>query len=189
MKRRPDRQADQKSRGFKSLGQNPPTLLHHSPKNPQFKPATIPQPPGLMKYLSALILVVLGLGFSSCGSSVGLDGGSGYSSAYANSTDIEKARRITKEVFAEEGFIFIGASHSTLSFQKEGGASAQVVWGSYGHRVMIRPDVLVQQQGSRILLDCELYLSSFNGDDRKPWLAGKGPYKRLMREIKRRIES
>ena len=142
----------------------------------------------LKKHLKTLTFIVLGLALSSCGSSVGLDDNKSSSSAYALSTDITKARRITKEVFAEEGFTFIRASHSTLMFEKTGGQSVQLVWGSYGHQVMVQPEVFVQVQGQRILLDCELFLSSFNGAPRRPWVAGKGPYKRLMGKIKKRIE-
>lgn len=154
-----------------------------------FKGTKYTQPPDLMKHLQILAFIILGCALASCGSSVGLGGNSSYSSASAKSTDLEKARRITKEVFAEEGFIFTGSSHSTLSFQKEGGQSAQLVWGSYGHRVMIQPEVSVLQQGDRIILDCELYLSSFMGDARRPWVAGKSSYRRLMNKIAKRIES
>jgi len=142
----------------------------------------------MVKYLKALTLIAIGLMVSSCGSSVGLDGANSYSHVYALSSDVDKARRVTKEVFAKEGFTFVGSSHSTLRFEKEGGTSAQLTWGSYGHQVMILPEVFIQKEGHRILLDCELYLSTYNGDARKPWVAGKGPYKRLLKKIKKRIE-
>ena len=149
-----------------------------------------------MKIIQLLSLLTIATFLTSCGgSSVGLGGGSdSLASVQVNSTDLAKAKRVTREVFAEEGFRETGSTSGTLFFTKQGGNAARLAWGGWGDDVMINPEVLVMRAAGGIRLDCDLYITNVSeafgeSDARKPWRAGHSAYRKVLTRIKERIEN
>jgi hypothetical protein len=149
-----------------------------------------------MKTIKLLTILTLASFLTSCGgSAVGLGGGAeSMASVQVKSTDLAKAQRVVREVFAEEGFQETSATSNTIFFTKEGNNTAQLLWGGWGDEVMINPEVLVMRANGGIRLDCDLYITNVSesfgeGDSRKPWVAGHSAYRKVLKRIKKRIEN
>ncbi len=151
-----------------------------------------------MKIINLLLLLPLAIVLSSCGASVGLGGTGATSDSLAsvsvNSTDLAKAKRVTRQVFSEEGFRETGTSSNTILFTKVGGRSARLAWGGWYDEVMINPEVLVMPGASGIRIDCDLYITNYSeafgeSSARKPWRAGRSAYRSVLKRIKKQIES
>ena len=114
-----------------------------------------------MKHLPTLLLLALSFAFNSCGSSVGLGNNSdSLTSVEIKSTDLERARRVTRDVFTEEGFRETGTATNTIFFTKDGGRSAMLAWGGWGDEaVMISPEVYVGRSAKGISVQLDLYVS------------------------------
>ncbi|MGJ8672868.1 hypothetical protein [Rubritalea sp.] len=137
------------------------------------------------------------LTFTSCASSVGL-GGAG-SSAFASTTITNTSRaRVDAAIlqgFREEGFSLINQSAHGFNFQKWGGTSAQVVYGSwFSDGVAAEPQIqVVDIGGGNYTVLCDVYMREHNGSELmdanyKLLANGKLAYNSLLRKIKKQAE-
>lgn len=153
-----------------------------------------------MKYLKRITTLFLALGsliaLTNCGSTVGVGSGSGaLASTQANNTSRARVDAAVKSVFQEEGFALIGQRSNSFHFQKWGGTSAQVIYGSwFSEGVAIEPEVeVVQLSPSSYSLLCNVYMREHNGSELldanwKLLGSGKVAYNKLMKKIKKRAE-
>lgn len=142
--------------------------------------------------LAGMMALVLG----SCGSTVGVGGGSGsfVSTPVANSTRA-KVNAAVKSVFREEGFTLIREGSNDFYFRKWGGTSTEVIYGSwFTDGVAIEPEVVVFDKGAgNFTVHCDVYMREHNGSELLDanWRlmgSGKMAYNGIMKKIRRRAE-
>lgn len=154
-----------------------------------------------MKLHRTLLVATLALGAltlgSSCRSTVGI--GSTSSASFA-STQINNASRASVDaaitsVFREEGFNQVYTGANSFRFQKWGGTSTNVIYGSwFTDGVAIEPEIEVVNLGSnKYAVLCDVFMREHNGSDLLDanWRllgSGKVAYNGLMKKIKKRAE-
>ncbi|MFC5050840.1 hypothetical protein ACFPK9_09455 [Rubritalea spongiae] len=137
------------------------------------------------------------LSTTSCSSTVGL-GGAG-SSSFASTTIQNTTRaRVDSAIlqsFRQEGFSLINQTANGFNFQKWGGTSAQVVYGSwFSDGVAVEPQVqVVDIGGGNYTVLCDVYMREHNGNELldanyKLLASGKLAYHNLLKKIKKQAE-
>jgi hypothetical protein len=134
---------------------------------------------------------------TSCRSTVGI--GSTSSGSFA-STQINNSSRSSVDsaissVFREEGFTQVYKSGNSFRFQKWGGTSTNVIYGSwFTDGVAIEPEIEVVTLGdNNYAVLCDVFMREHNGSDLMDanWRllgSGKMAYNGLMKKIKKRAE-
>jgi len=146
--------------------------------------------------LQGCLVGILAVLLSSCGSSVGVGGGS---KSFVSTTVANSSRgavnAAVKAVFREEGFSLIGEDAGEFHFRKWGGRSAELIYGSwFTEGVAIEPEVMVFDKGQGTFsVHCDVYMREHNGSDLLDanWRllgSGKMAYNGLMKKIKKRAE-
>ena len=142
------------------------------------------------------VLIVAAMLFSGCRSMMGVGNGNSLAVVTVKKSSMEKVRAATLEVFREDGFAKASETAASMSFAKQGGRSAEIAWKTVGNSnpIIIRPTVRWSQAGGgEIRVSCNVEVtqaSTVYGETvREPVLAGKGAYRSLLKEVKRRAEA
>lgn len=142
--------------------------------------------------LGSLVLIL-----AACASTVGVGGGSGsFVSTTISNSSAEAVDAAVKSVFREEGFSLLRQSSKSYYFQKWGGRSAEIIYGSwFTEGVAVEPEVIVFDKGAgNFTVHCDVYMREHNGSELldSDWQlmgAGKVAYNGLMKKIKERAEN
>jgi hypothetical protein len=147
---------------------------------------------------TAVVLATAGiLSTTSCSSTVGLGGAGSSSFASTTITNTSRARvdAAILQSFREEGFRLIAQRGNSFHFQKWGGTSAQVIYGSwFSDGVAVEPQIqVVDIGGGNYTLLCDVYMREHNGNELldanyKLLASGKVAYNNLLRKIKKQAE-
>ncbi|MFC4992012.1 hypothetical protein [Rubritalea tangerina] len=145
--------------------------------------------------IAALALGALTLG-TSCSSTVGIGNSSNaFVSTEINNSSRSKVNSAIKSVFQEEGFALISQGANDYRFQKWGGTSTEVIYGSwFTDGVAIEPEVEIVTLGNNnYVVLCDVYMREHSGSslDANWRLMGSGKiaYNGLMKKIKKRAEA
>lgn len=153
-----------------------------------------------MKTFKSIATLFLALGsilaFTSCGSTVGVGSGSGaLASTKIQNTNRAKVDSAIQSVFREEGFTLLHRRSDSFHFQKWGGTSTQVIYGSwFTEGVAIEPEVeVVQLSPTSYSVLCNVNMREHNGSELldanwKLLGSGKIAYNGLMKKVKKRAE-
>jgi hypothetical protein len=132
---------------------------------------------------------------TSCRGTVGI----GSSSNAFASTEIHNSSRSSvdsaiRSVFREDGFSLVSQSGNTYQFQKWGGRSTEIVYGTwFTEGVAVEPEVeiVVLGNGSYAVL-CDVYMrehgSSLMKANHRLVASGKIAYNGMMKKVKKRAE-
>ncbi|MBC8126865.1 MAG: hypothetical protein H8M99_06945 [Gloeobacteraceae cyanobacterium ES-bin-144] len=140
---------------------------------------------------------VLALLLSACGSSVGVgdNGVDNLASTRVKASSQELLSSAVMGVFQGEGFAVLSRTSQSITFTKQGGRSADVMWKTLGNSnpVMIRPTVSWRPSGAgEYWLGCQVEVAQestvFGETVRQPMMVGKSAYNDLLRQVKRRVE-
>jgi hypothetical protein len=144
-------------------------------------------------------MAVLGcLVLSGCGAAVGVGGGGvdNLASTRIRTDSPEAIRRAAVEVFKAQEFTVHSQGPDTITFSKRGGRSAEIAWTTINNPnpVMIRPTVRWRKTGdSEFTVTCRVEVvqqSTVRGEIvRQPMMMGKSAYNRMLRDVRRRVES
>ncbi len=143
-------------------------------------------------------LVFGALLLAACGSAVGVGGpgGDALAKVTVKQATPESVRRATVSVFREEGFSLLSEGSRSMTFEKQGGRSAEIAWKTVGNSnpVMIRPTVAWSHLGAdEVCLTCDVEVaqeSTVYGETvREPMVVGKSAYHGMLKEVKRRVEA
>lgn len=144
-------------------------------------------------------MAVLGcLVLSGCGAAVGVGGGGvdNLASTRIRTDSPDAIRRAALEVFKAQEFAVHSQGPDTITFSKRGGRSAEIAWTTINNPnpVMIRPTVRWRKTGdSEFMVTCQVEVvqqSTVRGEIvRQPMMMGKSAYNRMLRDVRRRVES
>lgn len=141
---------------------------------------------------------LLCLGLSACGAAVGVGGGGvdNLASTKVKTASSDGVRRAVLAAFQADGFSVLSQSPGLITFQKQGGRSAEIAWTTIDNPnpVMIRPTVRWRSTGSsEFTVTCQVeisQLSTVSGETvREPMMMGKSAYNSLLRDVKARAEA
>jgi hypothetical protein len=144
-------------------------------------------------------MAVLGcLVLSGCGAAVGVGGGGvdNLASTRIRTDSPDAIRRAALDVFKAQEFAVHSQGSDTITFSKRGGRSAEIAWTTINNPnpVMIRPTVRWRKTGdSEFMVTCQVEVvqqSTVRGEIvRQPMMMGKSTYNRMLRDVRRRVES
>ncbi|MFT5882288.1 MAG: hypothetical protein ACI9FG_000789 [Crocinitomicaceae bacterium] len=150
----------------------------------------------LLPLLSVSALAVASLTLStSCRGTVGIGSTSNaFASTQINNSSRSIVESAIRSVFREDGFSLVSQSGNTFQFQKWGGRSTEVVYGTwFTDGVAVEPEVemVVLGDGNYAVL-CDVYMrehgSSLNNANHRLLASGKLAYNGMMRKVKKRAE-
>lgn len=133
-----------------------------------------------------------------CGQSMGVSGGrsSNLASTRIRTTSSSSVRAAVLSVFKEEGFTVLSESKQSITFSIAGGRRADIMWSTINNPnlVMIQPTVTWRNIGpGEILVECSVEvtqrMTAFGETSRKPMLAGKTAYNKMLRRVRQRVET
>ena len=135
---------------------------------------------------------------TSCASSVGLgrSGSTSFASSEIHNSSRSRVDAAVKSVFREEGFNLVSQRGNTFHFQKWGGRSSEIIYGSwFTEGVAVEPEVEIVTLGdNNYAVLCDVYMREHNGAsllDANWQLRGSGKiaYNNLMGKVKKRAEA
>lgn len=135
---------------------------------------------------------------SGCGAAVGVGSGAVDNMATTRiRTDSPDAiRQAVRAVFEADEFSVVSQGPDSITFIKRGGRSADIAWTTVGNPnpVMIRPTVRWRKTGtSEFNVTCRVEIvqqSTVRGEIvREPTMMGASAYNRMLRQVKRQVES
>ena len=149
------------------------------------------------RLLSCFAVAVSASFLASCGNLVGLGhtGTGDYAATRINSQDTALIHATAVDVFTAAGFTPARQRDKTISFYKQGSAGAQLLWGSSvsENPVWIRPDLTVRHLPVGSRLSCLVSITQSHtpyGDNvRHPDVMGRTGYRKLLEEIRDRVEA
>ena len=131
----------------------------------------------------------------SCSSVVGIGGSnSAFSSTEIHNSTKDRVRAATIQVFKAEGFALVYENKNSLRFQKWGGTSAEVIYGSwYTEGVAVEPEIEIVHLGNDdYAVLCDVFMREHSGSsfdaNYKILATGKFAYDKLMKKIKTAAE-
>lgn len=151
----------------------------------------------MFKILLTCLTIISSVCITSCSSTVGLGGAGSSSFASTTITNTSRARvdSAISQSFRQEGFRLLRQTPNSFHFQKSGGTSAQVIYGSwFTEGVAIEPEIqVVNIGGGNFTLLCDVYMREHNGAalldaNYKLLASGKMAYNSLLRKIKKLAE-
>lgn len=146
-----------------------------------------------IKHLTLGLCLCLGtLGCTtSCSSVVGIGStNNAFSSTEIHNTDRQRVRDAVVRVFQAEGFALVSENKNSLRFQKWGGTSAEIIYGSwYTEGVAVEPEIEIVHLGNRdYAVLCDVFMREHSGSsfdaNYKILATGKFAYDKLMKKIK-----
>jgi len=152
-----------------------------------------------MKLLPLLSVCALGIASltlgTSCRGTVGIGSTSNaFASTQINNSSRSSVESAIRSVFREDGFSLVSQSGNTLQFQKWGGRSTEVVYGTwFTDGVAIEPEVeiVVLGDGNYAVL-CDVYMrehgSSLMKANYRLLASGKLAYNGMLKKVKKRAE-
>lgn len=149
------------------------------------------------RLLAPVCVLLLGLFWSGCASSVGM---APEASALA-STEIETSSKalISSEIktaFQGRGFSLMKDGGNVIDFVQQGGRATTALYGSSWNtdKVMIEPQVKIEEVAiDKYLVSVDVYMREYvKGSARTPWRVhknGRRHYSALLKEVKERVEA
>lgn len=152
-----------------------------------------------MKILPLLSACALGIASltlgTSCRSTVGIGSSSNaFASTQINNSSRGSVESAIRSVFREDGFSLISQSGNTFYFQKWGGRSTEVVYGTwFTDGVAVEPEVEIVTLGNgNYAVLCDVYMrehdSSLMKANHRLVASGKLAYNGMMKKVKKRAE-
>ena len=150
----------------------------------------------LLSLLSACALsaATLTLG-TSCRGTVGIGSSSNaFASTEIHHSSRSKVDSAIRSVFREDGFSLVSQTGNTYQFQKWGGRSTEIVYGTwFTDGVAVEPEVeLVELGNGAYAVLCDVYMrehgSSLMKANHRLVASGKIAYNGMMKKVKKRAE-
>ncbi|WP_018970938.1 hypothetical protein [Rubritalea marina] len=132
----------------------------------------------------------------SCSSVVGIgNNSSSFASTEIHNASRSRVRNAVVQTFRAEGFSLIYEKGNSLRFQKWGGTSAELIYGSwYTEGVAVEPEVeIVELGGNSYAVLCDVFMREHSGSsfdaNYRILATGKMAYDKLMKKIKKIAET